>query len=192
MSALSDLLNRHIAERHGDTSNRRLAEMAGVSRGTIDNYRKGDHPAVPGEDVLSAFHDLTGLSMQELRTAAGLPPGENEPYEPPAEANLLTRPQRNALDQLIRTIVDARDRHDSDTNSDTPTEEQGTPGQTGKDQKTDQLAARRRRGRDFTKDPIIEQDEAAFTGDDQPTDYQRNAGPPADAIDPPPGDDDIS
>lgn len=67
MSALSELLNRRITEKHGDTSNRQLVEMAGVSRGTIDNYRKGDHPAVPGEDVLSAFHDLTGLSMQELR-----------------------------------------------------------------------------------------------------------------------------
>jgi transcriptional regulator with XRE-family HTH domain len=183
VSALSDLLNRHIAERHGDTSNRRLAEMAGVSRGTIDNYRKGDHPAVPGEDVLSAFHDLTGLSMQELRTAAGLPPGENEPYEPPAEANLLTRPQRNALDQLIRTIVDARDRHDSDSSDTATAEATRTSSEAGEGEKT-KVTPLRRRGRDFGADPIIEQDEAAYTGDDQPTDYTQNAGPdPAGQVD---------
>lgn len=107
----------------------------------------------------------------------------------------------------------------SDTSSDTaPTpQEQGASSEAGEDQKTagtggltrgkkptggylagkmseqDELKRRRKsKGRDFTKDPIIEQDEAAFTGDDQPTDYQRNAGPPADATDPPPGDDDIS
>ena len=71
MSALSDLLNRYLAkEKFRDLSNRKVADAAGVSRGTIDNYRKGIHPAAPSEDILQAFHDLLGIPVVELREAA--------------------------------------------------------------------------------------------------------------------------
>ena len=104
MSALSELLNKAIAEQYGDKSNRDLAKLAGISRGSVDNYRNG---AVlrPTDDVLQAFHRLLAIPIQELRLAAGLPRGEAEPYAPPSEANLLDGRQRRAIDELIRSIV---------------------------------------------------------------------------------------
>ena len=107
MSALSDLLNRYIAgsDTFRDMSNRRMADRAGVSRGTIDNYRSGVHPAAPGEDVLQAFHELLGIPLAELREAAGVPRGEPEPYAAPPEFNRLSHAQRTALDEFVRSFV---------------------------------------------------------------------------------------
>lgn len=107
MSALSDLLNQAIEARFPDSSNRYLAKRAGISRGTVDNYRNGV-VVKPTEEVLQAFHALLGVPIQDLRVAAGLPRGEAEPYEAPAEANLLDDRQRNAVDELIRSIVATR------------------------------------------------------------------------------------
>lgn len=106
MSALSDLLDRYLAqEKFRDLSNRKIADDAGVSRGTIDNYRKGIHPAAPSEDILQAFHDLLGIPLAELREAAGVPRGEPEPYAAPAEFNRLSHTQRTALDEFVRSFV---------------------------------------------------------------------------------------
>lgn len=117
MSALSELLNRHFAEKYPNTSNRKIAAEAGVSRGTIDNYRNGTHPAAPSDEVLTAFHKLLGIPMGELREAANLPVGEDAPYVPPREANLLSLRQRRAVDEMIRSIVETRgaSSHDTDT-----------------------------------------------------------------------------
>lgn len=106
MSALSELLNRHFADRYPEMSNRKIAEVSGVSRGTIDNYRNGTHPARPSEEVLRAFHELLRIPMPELREAAGVQSGELDPYVPPAEANQLGMRQRRALDELIRAFVE--------------------------------------------------------------------------------------
>lgn len=106
MSALSDLLNRYLdREEFRDLSNRQIADAARVSRGTIDNYRKGIHPAAPSEEILQAFHDLLGISLAELREAAGVPRGEPEPYVAPAEFNRLSHSQRTALDEFVRSFV---------------------------------------------------------------------------------------
>lgn len=108
MSALSELLNRAFAVKYPKASNRKIADEAGVSRGTIDNYRRGTHPAVPSDEVLTAFHKLLDIPMGELRAAAGLPVGEDLPYVPPREANMLSDRQRRAVDELIRSIVETR------------------------------------------------------------------------------------
>lgn len=115
MSALSELLNRHFAEKYPNTSNRKIAAEAGVSRGTIDNYRNGTHPAAPSDEVLTAFHKLLGIPMGELREAANLPVGEDAPYVPPREANLLSLRQRRAVDEMIRSIVETRGASSHDT-----------------------------------------------------------------------------
>ena len=94
MSALSDLLNWHIEDKFPDKSNRQIAISAGVSRGTIDNYRSGSHPDAPGEEVLQAFHDLLGIPLAELRAAAGVPRGER------AARNQLGMSQQKLADKL--------------------------------------------------------------------------------------------
>lgn len=133
MSALSELLNRHFELKYGDLSNRRIAQRAGISRGTIDNYRKGTHPARPGDEVLSAFHELLGIPMSRLRDAAGLPTGEEEPYSPPREANLLDHRQRRAIDELIRSIVATREASHEDQGTTSTPDDPPTHGQTRTD-----------------------------------------------------------
>lgn len=140
MSALSELLNRHFAEKYPNTSNRKIAAEAGVSRGTIDNYRNGTHPAAPSDEVLTAFHKLLGIPMGELREAANLPVGEDAPYVPPREANLLSLRQRRAVDEMIRSIVETRgaSSHDTDqpaSDADRPPAS-GTPRETREGEKT--------------------------------------------------------
>lgn len=179
MTALSELLNRAFAEKFPDASNRKIADEAGVSRGTIDNYRNGNHPAVPSDEVLTAFHKLLKIPLGDLREAAGLPVGEDLPYVPPSEANMLNDRQRRALDELIRSFVDTRGvRHAAQptTPADPPAEAPRTPGtQNQKTRAGDKPATLnpenqagnvaplrpRRRGRDFDANPIIDLGHAA-------------------------------
>lgn len=150
MSALSELLNRHFAEKYPNTSNRKIAAEAGVSRGTIDNYRNGTHPAAPSDEVLTAFHKLLGIPMGELREAANLPVGEDAPYVPPREANLLSLRQRRAVDEMIRSIVETRgaSSHDTDqpaSDADRPPAS-GTPREDDEGEKTARVVHIKRDG----------------------------------------------
>ncbi len=107
VSALSDVLNQHIQVKYGnDVSNRELARKSGgaLSRATIDKYRRGDH-GTPSPEILLAFHSLTGAPLTEMRTAAGMPAGERDPWKPPVEADLMNRRQRKAVTELIRSMV---------------------------------------------------------------------------------------
>lgn len=107
VSALSDLLNLHIAasETFRDMSNRKMAIEAGLSHGTVNTYRNGEHPNAPKEDVLQAFHELLSIPLADLREAAGVPLGEPEPYVAPAEFNRLSHSQRAALDEFVRSFL---------------------------------------------------------------------------------------
>ncbi|WFN91514.1 helix-turn-helix domain-containing protein [Gordonia sihwensis] len=166
MSALSDRLN----EARGDRSVREIGRAAnkvnGTGESTVIPYFNGKH-GTPSLPVLTALADVLDVPLSELRTAAGLPAGERLPYKPPAEADLLSRSQRTALDALIKSIVETRGAdHDADTkpasDADRPPAS-GTPREThqGKknnvmDLKPDDSSRRTRRGRDFTADPIVE------------------------------------
>lgn len=102
MSALSELIRKSLP---ADTSHRQLAARSELSRATIDNYVKGSHPERPTDEVLNAFSSLLGISLPELREAAGRPRGERQPYAPPTEANMMSRRQRTAVTELIRSFV---------------------------------------------------------------------------------------
>lgn len=105
VSELSDLLNgtgisaRQAAEK---------ADELGVELpyGTIAGYWAGNHPQNPSEKTLEGLAEVTSLSVRRLRRAAGKAEGELAPWRPPQEANRLTRRQRQALEQLIKAIVD--------------------------------------------------------------------------------------
>jgi hypothetical protein len=105
VSALSDLLNQYIPE---GVSNRELARKSegAISRATIDKYRAGEHGDQPSEAVLRAFHELLAIPLPRIRAAAGLPPGEAKPWVPPVEADLMSRRQRRAVTELIRSFVE--------------------------------------------------------------------------------------
>lgn len=106
MSALSDALNEanvegwsaaEIARRSGDL----------IHRATVADVMRGKHAKKPSDEVLHAFTVVfPRLTLQQLRSLAGLPAGENEPYQPPAEANRLDVRQRRAVDELIRLLAE--------------------------------------------------------------------------------------
>jgi transcriptional regulator with XRE-family HTH domain len=107
VTALSDLL---VASNKAGLSARAVARKAresgySLNHDTAARYLRGDH-GVPDEATLIALSDIFGVSMRELRKAADLPSETTAPYVPPAEASRLTRRQRKALDEIIRSMVE--------------------------------------------------------------------------------------
>lgn len=84
-------------------SNRRIAELAGVSGPTVDRLMKGIGKTEPAN--LDAIADVLNVPIEEAREWAGLPPVAGGPYNAPDVARLLSPRQRTALDELIRSIV---------------------------------------------------------------------------------------
>lgn len=107
MSALSELINKGLADRGwSGWSLRTLSAKTDerLSHGSIAKYRNGTH-GVPDEETVEALSELTGISVERIRRAAGLPEGERDVYQPPPESARLDRRQRHALDELIRSFV---------------------------------------------------------------------------------------
>lgn len=135
MSALSDLLN----EARGDLSVREVGRRVakhGIGESTIIPYFNGRH-GTPSVQVLNALAKVLPVGLGQLYTAVGLSAGENEPYEPPIEATMLTRRQRLALDELIRSFVDTRGATHADQPP-TPATPPATPARTQCEEDEDQ------------------------------------------------------
>lgn len=108
MSALSELLKQRVAtQKIGVREIARRAQDRGhsLSHGTVSKYLSGQHPEVPAEETLRAFHDVLDIPLEQLRKAAGLPAGAPGPYTPPSEADRLDLDQREAVDQIIRLLA---------------------------------------------------------------------------------------
>lgn len=107
VSALSDRLNAARGERSIRSIGRAATKVNGTGESTVIPYFNGKHgtPSIP---VLDALAEVLSVPISELREAAGLPAGERLPYEPPIEAALLSRRQRQAVDELIRSIVETQ------------------------------------------------------------------------------------
>lgn len=116
MSALSDAVATAAADRNMSVADVvHEATKHGVNRATVYRLLDGQRRK-PADKTLRAIHAvLPVLTMQQLRELAGMPPGESEEYRPPAEANLLSRRQRLALDELIRSMAERSDGEQRDT-----------------------------------------------------------------------------
>lgn len=108
MSALSELLTNAntngwsyevIAEKAQERGHR-------LSRDTAWRYMTGRQREV-AEQYLRALADVLGLPWEAARQAAQLPADLGE-YRPPAEANALSQPEREAVDLLIKAIARGR------------------------------------------------------------------------------------
>ena len=106
MSALSELLQ---AENSKGLSARGISQAARelgftLNHDTAARYLRGEH-GTPDESTLRAFSTVLGVSLGKLRRAASLPADVTEPYQPPAEADRLSRRQRKAVDEVIRAML---------------------------------------------------------------------------------------
>lgn len=105
MSTLSDYLNEHLPA--GWQKPQLVEALSGtLDRATVYRYLAGSHPRSPAESVLEAFAKvLPGVTVVELRAAANLSAGAEEPWVPPVEANRLNYAQRRALESFIKATV---------------------------------------------------------------------------------------
>jgi hypothetical protein len=105
VSTLSDYLNDHLPS--GWQKPQLVEALSGtLDRATVYRYLAGSHPRSPAEGVLEAFAAvLPGATMVELRAAANLSAGVEEPWIPPVEANRLNYAQRRALEAFIKATV---------------------------------------------------------------------------------------
>jgi hypothetical protein len=105
VSNLSDYLNDHLPE--GWQKPQLVEALSGtLDRATVYRYLAGSHPRSPAESVLEAFAAvLPGVTVVELRAAAHLSTGAEEPWVPPVEANRLSYAQRRALEAFIKATV---------------------------------------------------------------------------------------
>jgi len=98
---------RRRSTRHSARQLSRLARERGftLNHDTAARYLRGDHGR-PDEPTLRAFAAVLELDLADLRAAAGLPYEQTEPYLPPPEASRLSRRQRRAVDELIRSMLE--------------------------------------------------------------------------------------
>ena len=109
MTGLSDLLQEAIDDGITVKEALKRIEDAGlaVDRGQTYKALKGQHAKHPTEPVLKAWSVGFRIPITKMRASVGAPVGEPKPYEPPALADRLNGDQRTALNELIRTIVEA-------------------------------------------------------------------------------------
>lgn len=110
MSTLSDIL-RNANTRN--LSSRQLAEEASkrghsLAHATIARYLRGDHPALPQQEILEIFSEILAIPLNQLERAAGAPETEEVPFNLPAKANALNQSERKAILQLIDVMVEAK------------------------------------------------------------------------------------
>lgn len=108
MSELSDLLRNA----KGDASYEAIAAKARraghkLSASAVAKYVRDEQKGQTPDETLAAFAAGFDLDVRDLRQAADRPRGELGPYVPDSRANSLTKNQRDALDRLIVSIVEA-------------------------------------------------------------------------------------
>lgn len=110
MSTLSDIL-RNANTRN--LSSRQLAEEASkrghsLAHATIARYLRGEHPALPQQEILEIFSEILAIPLNQLERAAGVPETQEVPFNLPAKANALNQSERKAILQLIDVMVEAK------------------------------------------------------------------------------------
>lgn len=105
-------------------STRKMSELAQANGYRLSNYSatvytNGSHPATADPATLAALAFVLRLPLDEVRRLAGLPSDLGE-FEPDESANLLTRPQRAAVNEIIRQFAEANTRAGDGSGNATP------------------------------------------------------------------------
>lgn len=125
-------------------SARRLADAVGVSTTTVMDMMHGaaDTTAEVADRAAAALR----VDPRDVRQALGKARGAREPWQPPAEVNLLSPRQQRALSELILAIAEERE-HRGDTTPMTERHPGEVTAPAGPDVAVaDELAHRRRAG----------------------------------------------
>ncbi len=93
---------------NGITSTKKLGECIGVSQGTA--WRLISRPRTHKDETLRLIAEAFHVPITEIRELANRPTGEPEHFLLPPEADQLTNRERDAVVELIWTLLDAHDR----------------------------------------------------------------------------------
>ena len=99
---------KSLAEAVGIQTYGQLASRSGLSRPTVYSAVSG-RSAKPHIKTLAGLARAFRISTEDLMRILGQPIEEEiDPYTPPQEAALLTRRERDHVDELIRLLVASR------------------------------------------------------------------------------------
>lgn len=103
--------------RTGATSSRQLEAYARkhghvVTHSTLNNIRSGTYPSRPKAKTLEALAFLSGVSLNSVRNAAGLPPklGRSLADQLPPDVDELEARPRAALVEMARVLLEMQRR----------------------------------------------------------------------------------
>ena len=118
MSRLSDYLNELNVEQLSlrEIADRAQAHGKRISHSTAGNYMNGTHPVRPPRRALEAFAVVFGVTVDELEQASMA--DDVVPYVPRRGSERLTDPQRRAVDEIIRLLIETNNAHDDHTHAD--------------------------------------------------------------------------
>lgn len=114
---------------------RPLAARAGLTHTRVHRLIRGGGTT---PEAIKQVADALGVAPSKVRALRD-EPADVEPFTLPDDAGRLTHDERNVVRAVVRALLDARDRHatDSPTAGSPPAEESGTSGTEDKDQKTE-------------------------------------------------------
>lgn len=95
---------KELLDRRGIPSVRQLANRAGLSQPPVNNLVYGDGSR-PEEATLAKVAGALGIPLADVYALAGAPAPHAEVWVPPAEANRMTAKQREAVEAMIRAMV---------------------------------------------------------------------------------------
>lgn len=90
-------------------SARQLANRVGVNTTTLMEMMYGTRDTDPR--IVEKVAGALGVDVRKVSEVVGQARTEKAPYEPPAEARLLSRRQQRAISELIRAIAEERGPH---------------------------------------------------------------------------------
>lgn len=105
---------------------RPLAARAGLTHTRVHRLIRGGGTT---PEAIKQVADALGVAPSKVRALRD-EPADVEPFTLPDDAGRLTHDERNVVRAVVRALLDARDRHatDSPTAGSPPAEESGTPG----------------------------------------------------------------
>ena len=117
VSRLSDHLNSLNRENLSLREIEAKAAEAGqrISFTTAGSYMRGQHPDPPNRRALAAFAAVFGVTVEEIVEATT--DEVAHPYIPREGSERLTDPQRRAVDEIIRLLIETNHAHDDHTHA---------------------------------------------------------------------------